>query len=286
MKFDDIAWYLTPAEKARLKLKDPRPTLALYRIAHEGISMGAVVGLGRTPKHWSAEMIEQLKQKVGKNLPIYIGHPNGTTNRTPVGYVLKSFVKDTDAFAIVHFTDPMAAEQAERRMLDAASIEADLSLEQTPDGWEVAQVERVTALALEDEIHHTPGFSRAGLIAVTRELDDNPSPPDVESPVEDTTVELPLPPQPDLRVTIQHELRNKNLTTKECEFIHNRVAARVGNEFSEQQAKAEIYNSLTDLQEAKRIYRQPPQPVQVPAERHKGPFDYANPEHNELIPGD
>lgn len=140
--------------------------LALYRIAHEGISTGAVIGLGRISKRWLPEMIIRLSNTINSGLPVYLGHSMG--KRSPIGYVVKSFSrqnsKSVEAFIIARLTHQEYARQACDRRLDAASIEADLSLEPTETGWNVADVHRVTGIALANSRGHSPGFERAGLM--------------------------------------------------------------------------------------------------------------------------
>ncbi len=151
-------------------MSDPRQILVVYCVAHEGISTGAVVGMGRVHKTWCAERIEELNMRIAEEqILVYIGHPNGRRHRRiPVGYIIDSYTAGIEgcvsAMAIVQFTDPLAAKHAQRRQLDLASLEANLSLDPTPEGWDVGEVECVTGLAIADARYDTPGFERAGLI--------------------------------------------------------------------------------------------------------------------------
>ncbi len=125
--------------------------------------------MGRVHKHWCAKRIEELSMCiVGEQIPVYIGHSRGRSRRVPIGYIIDSYVelveKNMNAMAVVHITDPLAVERAQNRLLDLASIEADFGLDPVSNGWDVAEVERVTGLALEDSTYNTPGFERSGLV--------------------------------------------------------------------------------------------------------------------------
>jgi hypothetical protein len=148
-------------------------TMALYRVAHDGVSTGRAVGMGRTPKRWSHKLIFELVASMeGKLLAVYVGH-SLSMHRKPVGSVIHVFATEfegsTDAFSVIKFTDDAAISQLQRGQLGAVSIEADLVLECTPDGFVVDGVEQVTAVAVADENQHTPGFKRAGLVSMPPE---------------------------------------------------------------------------------------------------------------------
>jgi len=273
---------LDPAERARLRRSDRRPTLALYRVAHEGVSGGAVLGIGRMPKRWSRARVTELAEKMNGGVPVYRGHSD-TSERIAIGNVIKCFTKiansGVEAFALVHIAKPEAAKEAVMMKLDAASIEADLSLEPGGDAWDVAQVERVTGLALAEKSGgNAPGFSRAGLIAAVREsLDANDDPP-AHADARDGNNHC------DVGATISEALAGKNVTRGEWEFVYRRVMARIGDDRDKSRIILEVKLCLEDIEEAKRLYRRPPPQIAAPAERFRGPLDYRNPEHNELIP--
>ena len=186
------------ADRARMFLINPHPTLALYLIAHEGSSSGAVVGLGSVPKRWSRARIEELANCIdGNNTRVYRGHRKGGGKRTPIGRVIRCFTKENggglEAIALVLLIDPKSAEDALMKILDAASIEAELSLEPDGDFWKVARVENVTGLALAEKNGHHTGFPRAGLIAAVRETTDDAGIPDTHSPELDKESPRSLP---------------------------------------------------------------------------------------------
>lgn len=282
MNVINIAGLFEQAERARLMLANPRPTLALYLIAHEGVSGGTVVGFGRLPKRWTAARVEELASVMNRDaVPVFRGHADAAISRTPIGKVVKCFTSakngEAAAFAIVHIVEPKAAEETLMKKLDAASIEADLTLDPTSDGWQVAQVERVTGLALaERQSGNAPGFPRAGLIAAVRETidGDGGNSAGADQIVEKTT---------ELHSMIEQALAGKNLSRGEWEYVHRRVAARVGDGSDQNLVTQEVRSCIEGLDDAKRLYRRPPPPA-APAERYRGPLDYTNPEHNELIP--
>jgi len=278
---ESLAALLDPREIGILRAEDICPTLALYRIAHEGVSGGAVLGVGSLPKRWTGARIAELAQRLEAGAPVFRGHSEGIV-RIPIGKVLKGITQtkdgETEAFALVHITDPTSAEDALMKILDTASIEADLSLEPTREGWRVAQVERVTGIALAQKSGgNSPGFPRAALIAAVRESlapeNDNGDEPDKNAPE-----------RPDSHAVIEESLAGKNLTRGEWEYVHRRVGARLTSEVDRNQIIQEVTLCLSDLDEAKRLYRRPSPPPAAPAEKRRGPMDYTNVEHNELIP--
>lgn len=145
--------------------------IGLYRIARNGISTGAVVGLGKVPKYWAPEIIKKLVEKINNNnVPVYAGHsPNPRTPRNSIGHIHHAFVYEvtpiqTDAIVIVIFMDGHDPKQ-----LDVASIEADLTIEWDIDKFKVIEIETVSGLALANSDDSTPGFSCSKLMAAVIE---------------------------------------------------------------------------------------------------------------------
>ncbi len=276
MKGNEIKNLLKAKDIVSVLRSGRRPLIAAYRVAHEGISTGPVSGVGRAAKRWNSSRVNELAERLG-GAPIYIGHQYGAGPRRAVGYVLSAKALEShngaEAVAVVAVEDPRAARDVEEGKLNVASIEADLVLEPEGNQWQVAGVEAITGLALASSQRHSPGFSRAALLACTHELDgeDDPEPePARESPVERTAAQA---------------MENLNLTDSERRFVMNRVAERLPGEAATPECiNDEVGLAISALDEAKRLYRRPPAHVPVPFERHRGPVNYADPEHNDLIP--
>lgn len=276
---------LTPVEKARMILVNREPALALYRVALEGVSGGAVVGLGRLPKIWHANAVEQLASLMDRrNLPVYRGHGRPGERRAPIGRIVRCITNKengaANAYALVHVVEPASIEAVAKNTLDVASIEAELALEAGNDGWEVKNVEQVTGLALADSQSSTPGFSGATLVAFTQEsLDDVP----VAAQPQDGAPASAYNEPNDIAGTIERELAGKNLSQAERDFVLRRITARLPLDCSRDQVRHEVGHMMKDIEEMKRIYRRPVYAA-APAEKPRGPVSLTNPEHNELIP--
>ena len=268
---------------AALRRAGGSPLVAAYRVAHEGVSTGAVAGMGRTVKRWSAAHVEELAGKLA-GAPVFIGHRDGVGPRPPVGYVLKARningKHGAEAIAVVVLENPMAAEKVKGEKLDTVSVEADLVLEPGDDSWNVAAVEAVTGLALADSSVHTPGFERAGLLAGTTELDAR----DDNGDGDDNEPEPAVAGQP-LGDILRTETRDLNLSDPERNYVYRRIDERVGSENPPpEEVRDEVNLAVRALDEAKRLYRQPPRKTPVPFEKKRGPFNYADPDHNDFIP--
>lgn len=272
--------FLTDSDISMIYKTGRKPLLAAYRIAHEGVSTGPIVGMGRAAKEWSASNIGELAERI-KGAPVYVGHRVGSGPRRAVGYVLRGKKIDgangAEAVAIVAVEDPRAAEEIGRAILDTASIEADLVIEPGDNSWRVMGVENVTGLALASSKKNPPGFDRAELLAATRELDADDN--------ETSTAQAPPASDDSFDVVVCGEIDKLKLTESERNFVNRRLAERVPERDADPSAaRTEIALAIRSLDEAKRIYRKPAAAVSIPFERRKGPHDYTNPEHNELIP--
>ena len=277
MTAKDVGALLDEKDKAAILRMGRKPLLAAYRVAHEGLSTGPLSGIGRAPKRWDASQIRELAEKLS-GAPVYIGHYSGVGPRRPVGYVLraKSLVgaDGAEAIAVLAIEDPRAAWEIDDGALDTASVEAELALEPMGDKeWKVAAVESVTGLALASARRHSPGFRHATLLACAQELDADQTPPaqpSVATSVEESAAKI---------------IEKLNLTEAEQRFVLKRIAERLGNDAGESEdVKNEVGMAITALDEAKRLYRRPPAQAPVPFERRRGPLNYTDPEHNELIP--
>jgi hypothetical protein len=279
MTSKDVGALLEEKDKAAILRMGRKPLLAAYRVAHEGISTGPLSGVGRAAKRWDASQIRELAEKLS-SAPVYIGHYSGAGPRRPVGYVLRARSLEgsngAEVIAVVAIEDPRAAWEIDDGVLDTASVEAELALEPAAAGdkeWKVASVESVTGLALASAKRHSPGFQHATLLACTQELD-----------AEETATTEP-PPAPSVEESAKEIIGNLNLTDSERGFVMRRVAERLGEQAVEtEKVKGEVNLAINALDEAKRLYRRPPAQVPVPFERRRGPMNYTDPEHNELIP--
>ena len=276
MMSKEIGAFLEEKDKAVILRMGRRPLIAAYRVAHEGLSTGPLSGIGRAPKRWDASQIRELAEKLS-SAPVYIGHYSGSGPRRPVGYVLRARSIEgpngAEAIAVVAIEDPRAAWEIDDGALDTASVEAELALEPGDKEWKVAAVESVTGLALASARRHSPGFQHATLLACAQELD-----------AEETATTEPLP-APSVEESTKEIIGKLNLTDSERGFVMRRVAERLGGQAAEtENVKGEVNMAINALDEAKRLYRRPPAQVPVPFERRRGPINYTDPEHNELIP--
>lgn len=262
---------LSDDERRRLRAVSNSPTLALYRIAHEGISSGVLEGLGPTPKRWSAYAVKKLANALNtKRTPVYRGHGEGKFFRQPVGYIVKCFTITENgkisAFALVHITDAKAQKETLMKKLDTASIEADVELKPAENAWEVTDVHSADAVAVANSTAHKPGFQLAELITASNEkLDESPR-----------TGEL-------IQREIKSQLASLNLTDEERELIAQITAQQAKNS-DPQTARSYAQACLETLNWARKAYRQRKE-ISIPTPRKKfGIPDYSDPDYNELIP--
>lgn len=260
---------LTDEEKRRIGVERTSPTLALYRVAHEGISSGVLEGLGPAPKRWSAGAVRKLADALGaKRVPVYRGH--GNFPRQPVGYVVKCFTivenGKTSAFALVHITDAKAEKEALMKKLDTASVEADVELEAGEGAWEVTDVSGADAVAVAESSRHKPGFELAELIAASKEKPDGSNTRRV-----------------DAREELVRRLASLNLTDEERGLIA-RITAERAKDNDAESIHSYAQACLDTLNWARTAYRRR-KGTPIPVTRKKfGAPDYSDPDYNELIP--
>jgi len=275
MKSIDFSALLDERDKAVISRMGRKPLIAAYRVAHEGLSTGPISGVGRVEKRWDAQQIGALAEKLS-NTPVYIGH-SSVGSRRAVGFVLRAKPIDgplgAETVAVLAIEDPRAAQDINSGALDTASVEAELALEPNGSEWKVAAVESVAGLALASARKHQPGFRHAALLACTHELDSEE--PTATTPPAATAVEE----------SAAGLIEKLNLTDSERGFVLRRVVERLSdNPVEAERVRDEVNMAIRVLDEAKRLYRRPPAPIPVPFERRRGPMNYADPEHNDLIP--
>ena len=90
---------------------------------------------------------------------------------------------------------------------------------------------------------------------------------------------------PSVEISAADILDKLNLTESERAFVLRRIAERLPeNTVESEKVRDEVSLAINALDEAKRLYRRPPAQIPVPFERRRGPMNYRDPEHNDLIP--
>lgn len=261
---------LTDARLKSLRRLSVPPTLALYRVAHEGISFGSLEGIGPAPKRWNADMVEKLAKLLDtERVAVYRGHGNGKSSRRPIGHIVKCFTimenGKISAFALAHITDAKAQKEVLMKKLDTASVEADVEIKASEGAWEVTDVNRAHAVAVADSTQHKPGFELAELISASREKLDE------INPVRSAEAEL------------NFQLTSLNLTNEEKEVIA-RISAEHAKDADAKTLRSYAQACLDTLTWARTAYRKRKEIPMYTARKKFGAPDYSDPDYNELIP--
>ena len=157
---------MIPAEKmAEITAKDPHPVFKAFVVGHEGEAKGNLVGVGNVIKRWFRDMIERLHEKISVGLQLFHGHAatNDTAGRIAVGEVVGKKIlkiKDRISTVVACYINP----SFKNLPLDVASIEANLDLRDAGRGFVVADVNKVTGIALGNSTIDQPGFPGATLL--------------------------------------------------------------------------------------------------------------------------
>jgi len=167
MAANEISQMIPPARLREIKLTDPRPVFKAFVVGHEGEARGVMLGVGNIVKRWYRSAIEKLHEKIAAGLQLFHGHTVGTNEaagRTAIGEVVgkKAMQIGTRLSSVVAcYIYP----DFRHLPLDVASIEADVDLDQdSKSGLYVADVSKVTGIALGNSAIETPGFEGATLL--------------------------------------------------------------------------------------------------------------------------
>jgi len=165
MAANEIASMIDPARLREIKLQDPKPVFKAFVVGHEGEASGYMVGVGNIVKRWFRSAIEILSSKISVGLQLFHGHSdtNETEGRQTVGEVVGKKVmriQNRVAAVVACYIFP----SFRHLPFDVASIEAEVDLEESKDGLYVAEVGKVTAIALGNSAINKPGFPGATLL--------------------------------------------------------------------------------------------------------------------------
>ena len=165
MAADEIAGMIDPDRLAEIRAKDPHPLFKAFVVGHEGESEGHMVGMGNVVKRWFRDAVEQLHSKIAAGLQLFHGH--GATNdhagREPIGEVAgKRAMKIGERLSSV--VACWIYPEFRALPFDVASIEANVTMDQTPRGLVVATVDQVSGIALGNSRVNKPGFAGATLL--------------------------------------------------------------------------------------------------------------------------
>jgi hypothetical protein len=181
MASNEIAAMIEPDRLREIRAHDPHPLFKAFVVGHEGEAKGYVVGLGNTVKRWFRQAIEMLTRKISVGLQLFHGHgeTNDNAGRQAIGEVVgKRGMKIGDRLSAV--VACYIYPSFRHLPLDVASIEAEVALEEDARrGLYVAEVERVTGIALANSAIEKPGFAGATLLgqlqafARSKDIGDN-----------------------------------------------------------------------------------------------------------------
>lgn len=167
MAASEIASMIDPQTMSRIRAQDPHPLFKAFVIGHEGESEGYLVGVGNIIKRWYRYAVEELNRKINAGLELFHGHAetNHEPNRSSIGEVVGKrlmAIGDRVSSVIACYIYP----SFRHLPLDVASIEAEVQLEddRKKGGLYIAEVGRVTGIALASSAVEKPGFAGATLL--------------------------------------------------------------------------------------------------------------------------
>jgi hypothetical protein len=166
MAANEISQMIPPARLREIKLTDPRPVFKAFVVGHEGEARGNMLGVGNIVKRWFRSAVEKLHEKISAGLQLFHGHgeTNDSAGREAIGEVVGKKAMGIGgrlSSVVACYIYP----NFRHLPLDVASIEADVQLDQDRTrGLYVADVDKVTGIALGNSAIETPGFTGATLL--------------------------------------------------------------------------------------------------------------------------
>lgn len=146
---------------------DDSPQFRVYCISQEGECSGKIVDRGAVATRYARDVIAKLNSTLKRGVKAFLGHnkDNSTEGRTPIGEIVKSFVKEVNG-KLTQFAAVYISPQYRDQKLDVASLETNVECEYDGNGaYNVLDVEPITGLALGDGTKFSPGFKAATLRA-------------------------------------------------------------------------------------------------------------------------
>ena len=170
MAASEIEAHVDPAILNEIKQNDPHPLFRAYSIAHEGVSNGTVIGLGKVALRWLQNSIVKIfnKVKIGTNL--FLDHIPGTNEhqgRTVLGRVVGKAIDKIDNITHALTIGYILPEHRDKN-LNVSSFEGGVELPEnllnTPS-IEEDKIREITGIALGSSEITQPAFPGATLQA-------------------------------------------------------------------------------------------------------------------------
>lgn len=177
MAASEIEGHIEPGVLERIKTKDSNPLFNAYSIAHEGISEGNVIGLGKVALKWLQNSIVKIFSKVKIGTKMLYGHKPGTNehrDRPVCGEVVGKAIEKKDNITHALAIGYIYPEHRDKK-LDVASFEGDVDL---PDNLlntpviEEDKISEITGIALGDSEKIKPAFKGAVLQTALQMFDE------------------------------------------------------------------------------------------------------------------
>ena len=165
MAADEIAGMIPADTLARIRMSDPNPVFRAFVVGHEGEARGNMVGIGNIVKRWYKDAVEKLHERISAGLQLFSGHAetNSQEGRTAIGQVVgKRLMRIGDRLSAVVacYINP----SFRHLPFDVASIEAEVTMDRDGRGLKIAEVDKVTGIALGNSRVNVPGFAGATLL--------------------------------------------------------------------------------------------------------------------------
>ena len=167
MAANEIAAMIDADRFRQIKQLDPKPIFKAFVVGHEGEAQGVMLGVGNVIKRWFKSAVQSLFAHINKGLQLFHGHAEGTNDtagRQAIGEVVGKRLMSISgrlSAVVACYIYP----SFKHLPLDVASIEAEVDMDEDPKrGLYVADVARVTGIALASSAIETPGFPGATLL--------------------------------------------------------------------------------------------------------------------------
>lgn len=174
----EILTYIPAGKLDEIKANDQNPLFKVFSIAHEGISNGTVIGLGKTALRWLQNSVAKIYEKLRPGTALFYDHEPGTNShkgRTKIGEVIskaKQVISDTVHTVAITYIYP----EFRKWDLDVASFEGDVTLPEnllnTPT-IDPADIGEITGIALGNSAKMQPAFSNATLQGALQMMAEN-----------------------------------------------------------------------------------------------------------------
>ena len=164
----DIINNIPESKLNEIKEKDNHPVFKAFTIAHEGVSNGNIIGLGKTALRWLTNSVEKIYDKLKLGTKLFYNHVDGTNDskgRIQMGEVVskvKQVANGLTNIIAVGYIYPMYKDIE----VDIASFEGDITL---PDNLKNTptivpeKIRDITGIALGSSKKSQPAFKNATL---------------------------------------------------------------------------------------------------------------------------